>query len=60
MGIRKLTPFVAVARRMKSGQTPKEAVKEIIDQSASEILKLYLLPSKGDRKYSTEQAWHLM
>lgn len=45
---------------MKSGQTPKEAVKEIIDQSASEILKLYLLPNKGERKYSTEQAWHLM
>lgn len=51
---------VAVARRMKAGQTPKEAVKEIIEQSASEILKLFLLPNKGERKYSTEQAWYLM
>ncbi|KUI60634.1 Mitochondrial escape protein 2 [Cytospora mali] len=56
----RLTDLEILARRMKSGQTPKEAVKEIIDQSASEILKLYLLPNKGDRKYSTEQAWHLI
>lgn len=55
-----LTRGIIVARRMRSGQTPKEAVSEIIDQSASEILKLFLLPSKGERKYSTEQAWHLM
>lgn len=56
----RLTDLEILARRMKSGQTPKEAVKEIIDQSASEILKLYLLPNKGERKYSTEQAWHLI
>lgn len=45
---------------MKSGQSPKEAITDIIDQSASEILKLFLLPNKGQRKYSTEQAWYLM
>lgn len=56
----RLTDLEFLARRMKTGQSPRQAVQEIIDQSASEIIKLYLLPNKGDRKYSTEQAWFLI
>lgn len=56
----RLTDLEFLARRMKTGQSPRQAVQEIIDQSASEIIKLYLLPNKGDRKYSTEQAWILI
>lgn len=56
----RLTDLEFLARRMKTGQSPRQAVQEIIDQSASEIIKLYLLPNKGDRKYSTEQAWLLI
>lgn len=56
----RLTDLEFLARRMKTGQSPRQAVQEIIEQSASEIIKLYLLPNKGDRKYSTEQAWFLI
>lgn len=43
------------------GQTPKRAIAEIIEQSASEIMKMYLLAvDKGDRKFSIEQAWFLV
>lgn len=65
----RLTDLEFLARRMKTGQNPKQAVREIIDQSASEILKLFLLPNKtsssgggsgGGSKYSTEQAWTLI
>lgn len=63
----RLTDLEFLARRMKTGQNPKQAVREIIDQSASEILKLFLLPNKsptgsgsGGTKYSTEQAWTLI
>jgi len=49
------------ARRLKTGQSPKRAVAEIIDQSASEILKMYLLTiDKSNLKWSTEQAWTLI
>lgn len=50
----------SLVRHMKTGKSPRQALQEIIDQSASEITKLYLRPNKGDRKYSTEQAWFLI
>lgn len=57
----RLTDLEFLARRLKTGQSPKEAVGEIIEQSASEILKLFLLPGKGNgKKYSKEQAWFLV
>lgn len=71
----RLTDLEFLARRMKTGQSPKQAVKEIIDQSASEIIKLFLLTNRGssstnstilssanttDRKFSPEQAWFLI
>ncbi len=59
----RLTDLQVLARRLKIGQTPKKAVAEIVDQSASEILRMFLLPNKTggeDRKWSTEQAWWLV
>ncbi|KAH8599783.1 RNA12 protein-domain-containing protein [Bisporella sp. PMI_857] len=57
----RLTDLEFFARRLKTGQTPRRAVAEIIDQSASEILKMYLLTiGKSDLKWSTEQAWYLI
>ena len=57
----RLTDLEFFARRLKTGQTPKRAVAEIIDQSASEILKMYLLTiDKAGLKWSTEQAWFLI
>ena len=50
-----------LARRLKTGQSPKRAIAEIIEQSASEIMKMYLLTvDKEDRKWSSEQAWYLV
>ncbi|KAK4243707.1 RNA12 protein-domain-containing protein [Corynascus novoguineensis] len=60
----RLTDLQVLARRLKVGQSPKKAVSDIIEQSASEILRMFLLANKGsgegDRKWSTEQAWYLV
>jgi hypothetical protein len=57
----RLTDLEFLARRLKTGQTPKKAVQEIIEQSASEIMKMYLIAvEKGERKWSPEQAWYLV
>ncbi|KAI9680294.1 MAG: mitochondrial escape protein 2 [Trizodia sp. TS-e1964] len=60
----RLTDLEFLARRLNTGETPKKAVKEIVDQSASEILKMFLLDkdstSTSDRRWSIEQAWLLI
>ncbi|KAI1869069.1 uncharacterized protein JN550_006056 [Neoarthrinium moseri] len=61
----RLTDLEFLARRLKAGQTPKEAVAEITDQSASELLKMFLLAgggkTEGTGKYwSVEQVWYLI
>ncbi|KAK4142812.1 RNA12 protein-domain-containing protein [Dichotomopilus funicola] len=64
----RLTDLQVLARRLKVGQSPKKAVEDIIEQSASEILRMFLLANKGDgnsasstdKKWSTEQAWYLI
>lgn len=57
----RLTDLEFLARRLKTGQTPKRAIAEMIEQSASEILKMYLLTvDKAERKWSPEQAWYLI
>jgi len=60
----RLTDLQVLARRLKVGQTPKKAVYDIIEQIASEILRMFLLANKGagegDKKWSTEQAWYLI
>ena len=60
----RLTDLQVLARRLKIGQSPKKAVSDIIDQGASDILRMFLLGNKGaddaDKKWSTEQAWYLI
>lgn len=57
----RLTDLEFLARRLKTGQTPKKAVQEIIEQSASEIMKMYLITvENGNRKWSAEQVWYLV
>lgn len=53
----RLTDLEFLARRIKSGETPSKAVKEIVDQSASEIIKMFLLSGAEDRHWSCQQAW---
>ncbi|KAL8857796.1 MAG: hypothetical protein Q9178_005696 [Gyalolechia marmorata] len=62
----RLTDLEFLARRIKTGETPNKAVQQIIDQAASEILKMYILDistssSNGTtRSWTPEQAWLLI
>lgn len=59
----RLTDLEFLARRIKSGETPTKAVHEMIDQSASEILKMYIFGAEdegGNRNWNAEQAWFLI
>lgn len=53
----RLTDLEFLARRIKTGESPREAVSEIILSSAAEILKLYLL---APDKWTAQQAWFLV
>ncbi|KAI6801446.1 hypothetical protein KC361_g1730 [Hortaea werneckii] len=56
----RLTDLEFLARRIKAGETPSKAVKEIIEQSASEILKMFLLLGNESREWTPQQAWTLV
>ncbi|KAL8690433.1 MAG: hypothetical protein Q9218_004122 [Villophora microphyllina] len=60
----RLTDLEFLARRIKTGETPNKAVHEIIDQSASEILKMYILDVDSTattrHPWTPEQAWLLI
>ncbi|KAF2811697.1 uncharacterized protein BDZ99DRAFT_414202 [Mytilinidion resinicola] len=60
----RLTDLEFLARRIKTGETPYKAVREIIEQSASEILKMYIFGTEestdSPRRWSVEQAWFLI
>lgn len=54
----RLTDLEFLARRIQAGESPGQAVKQIIEQSASEILKMYLLA--GEKSWTPQQAWVLI
>ena len=56
----RLTDLEFLSRRIKSGESPGSAVRQIIEQSASEILKMYLLDIGEGRKWTPQQAWLLI
>lgn len=56
----RLTDLEFLARRIKAGETPSKAVREIVDQSASEILKMFLLSGAEDRQWTAQQAWTIV
>ncbi len=60
----RLTDLEFLARRLKTGQSPQQAVGEIISQSASEIMKMFLLTGGNSgremKAWSPEQAWYLI
>ncbi|KAK2038631.1 hypothetical protein LZ31DRAFT_507647 [Colletotrichum somersetense] len=59
----RLTDLESLARRLKGGQSPQRAIEDIINQSATEIVKMYLLDGKDTfegKKWSMEQAWYLI
>lgn len=58
----RLTDLESLARRIKTGESPNKAVQEIIETSASEILKLYFLEDNHRKKrhWTSVQAWYLV
>ncbi|KAF1810972.1 hypothetical protein P152DRAFT_459843 [Eremomyces bilateralis CBS 781.70] len=57
----RLTDLEFLARRIQGGETPRNAVREIINQSASEILKMYIFGMEDStRRWTPEQAWTLI
>lgn len=58
----RLTDLEFLARRIKTGETPKKAVREIVEQSASEILKMYIIGQDdgSSRTWTSEQAWYII
>jgi hypothetical protein len=57
----RLTDLEFLARRIKMGESPYKAMREIVNQSASEILKMYLYNQdetmSGQRRWTPMQAW---
>ncbi|RMZ89982.1 hypothetical protein DV736_g2777, partial [Chaetothyriales sp. CBS 134916] len=57
----RLTDLEFLARRIRAGESPGSAVRQIIEQSASEILKMYLIDTESTpREWSPQQAWVLI
>lgn len=59
----RVTDLEFMAHRIEVGETPQAAVNRIIEQSASEILKIFILgtdTSTVDPQWSREQAWHII
>ncbi|KAG6017239.1 hypothetical protein E4U43_001952 [Claviceps pusilla] len=58
----RLTDLEFLARRIKAGQTPGQAVEEIVSETATDVVKVFLMGkiSDPDRKWSSEQAWYLI
>lgn len=56
----RLADLEILATRLKSGQEPGQAVSEIVGQSASEIVKNFVLRPSADASFSVEQAWWLI
>lgn len=59
----RLTDLEFFSRRLRTGISPKQAVNEIITESATDIVRMFLLGRPSDidaKKWSTPQAWHLI
>ncbi|KAM0203562.1 hypothetical protein ACHAPA_000480 [Fusarium lateritium] len=59
----RLTDLEFLARRLRLGQSPKQAMEEIVSETATDIVRIYLLGKPSDledRKFSSQQAWHLI
>lgn len=54
----RMTDLQSFSRRIMSGEQPLRASKDMIDQSASELLQMYLLRKNPD--WTTEQVWVLI
>ncbi|KAJ6096732.1 hypothetical protein N7486_007478 [Penicillium sp. IBT 16267x] len=57
----RVTDLEFMAHRIEAGETPRAAVNRIIEQSASEVLKIFILGTdSASPQWTTEQAWHII
>ncbi|KAI9374566.1 RNA12 protein-domain-containing protein [Aspergillus egyptiacus] len=57
----RVTDLEFMAHRIEAGETPRAAVNRIVEQSASEILKMFILNSETEsQQWTHQQAWHLI
>lgn len=61
----RLTDLQSFARRLKSGQAPLDAAEDMVDQSAAEILQMYLfrtgrVGNDSQGEWTPEQVWTLV
>ena len=59
----RLTDLEFFSRRLRTGQSPRQALDEIVDESATDIVRMFLLGKPSDvdeKKWTTQQAWHLV
>ncbi|KAL4898401.1 mitochondrial escape protein 2 [Aspergillus ambiguus] len=57
----RVTDLQFMAHRIEAGETPEAAVNRIIEQSASEILKMFIFDTDtASHPWTHEQAWHLI
>ncbi|CAN6675036.1 mitochondrial escape protein 2 [Trichomonascus vanleenenianus] len=54
----RMTDLQAFARRIKSGETPPEALNDMIEQARLEVLQMYI--TKPNNPWSSEQAWTII
>lgn len=59
----RLADLEFLARRLKTGQSPKQAVNDIVSEAATDIVRIFLLGKPSDtegKKWSSQQVWHLI
>lgn len=58
----RLTDLEFLSRRIRAGQSPRQAMDEIVTETATDLVKIFLLAKTTDekRKWSTQQAWYLI
>ena len=58
----RLTDLEFFTRRLRTGQSPQEAVEEIVRENATDIVRMFLFGRTGDldRVWSPQQVWHLI
>ncbi|KAE8146134.1 cytochrome P450 [Aspergillus avenaceus] len=56
----RVTDLKFMAHRIEAGETPRGAVNRIIEQSTSEILKMFILTTESSVQWTHEQVWHLI
>ncbi|KAJ5641622.1 hypothetical protein N7490_005622 [Penicillium lividum] len=56
----RVTDLEFMAHRIEAGETPRAAVNRIIEQSASELLKMFILADSASPQWTTQQAWHII